>query len=111
MSAAAGVDWSAAQEIPCSGSESASSYCFVEGAVLGADKEMVTSLSIERRRSLEVAVSVRRAGETTWSAPKVLNTDLPVQPNWDPTIRSSRTGAIADHLRDRRARGVGAHRC
>ena len=89
-------EWSAVQEIPCSrpGGPPAQD-CYVHGAVVGADHEVVALLSTwAKPKGLAIVVSVRRAGETTWSIPRILSSGYQLNSLWDPMIRSSPQGEM-----------------
>ena len=89
-------EWSAVQEIPCSRPEGPPAQdCHVHGAAVGADNEVVALLSTwAKPKGLAIAVSVRRAGETTWSTPRFLSSGYQLSSFWDPMIRSSPQGDI-----------------
>ncbi len=89
-------EWSAVQEIPCARPEGPPAQdCSVLGAAVGADNEVVALLSTwAKPKGLAIAVSVRRAGEITWSIPRILSSGYRLSSFWNPMIRSSRQGGI-----------------
>lgn len=86
--------WTPQQEVPCVSARLDPQYCEIHGAAVGSSGELVALVHLYARRTSALAVSVRAAGQTMWSNPKIVNGRYLVAGDYKPSIASSPRGAI-----------------
>ncbi|PVG80735.1 hypothetical protein DDE18_21555 [Nocardioides gansuensis] len=89
-----GGTWSPEQEVPCVWSGMSTDYCKVYGAAVGVEGELVALVHLFTGRRTALAISVRAAGQTSWSDPQLISDGYVVAGNTRPTIRGTGAGAL-----------------